>query len=111
MSDAETRSWDDQLAHLLHTRAVRPEGGAAVYQGHARRDRAQRERPVEGRVAAADHDDVLAAMCLQHGDAELAIADKAMGEALQVVGQAIREGNVREMLDGEPYTEVFRRNL
>jgi len=50
-------------------------------------------------------------MCLQHGDAELALAERAMGEALAVVGQAIREGKVAEMLDGEPYTEVFRRNL
>ena len=48
---------------------------------------------------------------LAHGSDEIAFTERAMGEALQVVGEAIREGNVREMLDGEPYTEVFRRNL
>jgi glutamate-1-semialdehyde aminotransferase len=46
-----------------------------------------------------------------HGSDEVAFTERAMTEALQVVGAAIREDRVREMLDGEPYSEVFRRNL
>lgn len=50
-------------------------------------------------------------LCLAHGEAEIAAASRAIGEALQVVGEAIRSGTVREQLDGAPYSEVFRRNL
>ena len=50
-------------------------------------------------------------MCASHGADELAVAERAMTEALRVVGSAIRENSVRERLDGEPYSEVFRRNL
>ena len=49
-------------------------------------------------------------MCLAHGEPELARAESAMDEALAVVAAALASGRVRETLDGEPYSEVFRRN-
>ena len=50
-------------------------------------------------------------MCLAHTPVEIGVARLAMTEAMQVVAQALREGTVRQMLDGQPYGEVFRRNL
>jgi glutamate-1-semialdehyde aminotransferase len=50
-------------------------------------------------------------ICHAHGPAEVEATERAMTEALKVVGTALREDRVRQMLDGEPYSEVFRRNL
>jgi glutamate-1-semialdehyde aminotransferase len=46
-----------------------------------------------------------------HGEAEVAETVRVFGEAMAVVGDAVRANKVREWLDGEPYAEAFKRNI